>query len=184
MKFLFFNLVVIVALVYLFVADRRDFHATADHLFDTVEEVKSKAAETIENAKAEHEKDRQPTISVLDQSDVDAPPSDTDANHNGGVEAYRELASDIAQPYEESDTPASQDHRLPATQLPPVDDPDVARRRAEVLDGIGVPEYPRNVPAKVVLAEGEKLMSPGDRRRELYALAEEMELLFLDQLSR
>ncbi len=67
-----------------------------------------------------------------------------------------------------------------------MDDPDVARRRAEVLEGLveSTSSAPVKAPTKVVLVEGEELMSAPDRQRELYALAEEMELLFLNRISR
>lgn len=70
--------------------------------------------------------------------------------------------------------------------LPPVDDPAVAKRRAEVLDGIAAfDSAPREVAVpEVTLAEGETLMGPEERRRELYRLAEEMELLFVTKLTR
>ncbi|MCH8037778.1 MAG: hypothetical protein IIC53_11755 [Proteobacteria bacterium] len=64
--------------------------------------------------------------------------------------------------------------------LPPVDDPAVAKRRAEVLDGIAAFD---SAP-EVTLAEGETLMGPEERLRELYRLAEEMELLFVTKLTR
>lgn len=64
--------------------------------------------------------------------------------------------------------------------LPPVDDPAVAKRRAEVLDGIAAFD---SAPG-VTLAEGETLMGPEERLRELYTLAEEMELLFVTKLTR
>lgn len=64
--------------------------------------------------------------------------------------------------------------------LPPVDDPAVAKRRAEVLDGIAAFD---SAPG-VTLAEGETLMGPEERLRELYRLAEEMELLFVTKLTR
>ena len=62
--------------------------------------------------------------------------------------------------------------------LPKVSEPAVAKRRQEVLDGI-VAEGPRPV-----LKKGEKLMSADERRKRLYSLAEEMELLYARSLSR
>jgi hypothetical protein len=68
------------------------------------------------------------------------------------------------------------------TALAPIDDPAVAKRRAEILSPETAPAQaakPASTPEKIAIAEGEKLMSPSERRRELYALAQEMELLFL-----
>ena len=100
-------------------------------------------------------------------------------------------------------------HELPVVEVPvrlvhtaphpgsaearvPVTDPAVARRRAEVLGelaptngGSAEPGAPttQSKPAKpaITVAEGEQLMSPRERRRELFALAQEMELLFLQK---
>ena len=74
---------------------------------------------------------------------------------------------------------------LPALgDLPPVSDPAVERRRAEVLEGIpGVAgaARPASAPA-VVIPEGMELMSPDERLRALYDLAEEMELLAVTKI--
>ena len=59
-------------------------------------------------------------------------------------------------------------------------DPAVARRRAEVLgETAAVVETPATGKPEIAIAEGETLMSPRQRRKELYNLAQEMELLFL-----
>jgi hypothetical protein len=62
-------------------------------------------------------------------------------------------------------------------ELPAIDDPAVRQRRAEVLGTSE--EQPRR--AAISLTEGSTLMSRSDRRRSLDALAEEMEMMFLDQ---
>jgi hypothetical protein len=67
--------------------------------------------------------------------------------------------------------------------LPPVSDPDVARRRAEVLEGVAGTARPASSPA-VVIPEGTELMSPDERLRALYDLAEEMELLAVTKIHR
>ncbi len=71
----------------------------------------------------------------------------------------------------------------------PTDDPAVAKRQAEVLNGASSTGTPSTANAKTkggeyAIAEGETLMTPRERRRELHNLAEDMELLFLDKLSR
>jgi hypothetical protein len=60
-----------------------------------------------------------------------------------------------------------------------VTDPAVARRRAEVLGETAAVETPVPGKPEIAIAEGETLMSPKQRRKELYNLAQEMELLFL-----
>ena len=73
-------------------------------------------------------------------------------------------------------------------ELPPVSDPAVEQRRREVLEGpetplAAAPTAPEPTAPEVVLAEGESLMSPGERVKQLHALAEEMELLFVHSLA-
>jgi hypothetical protein len=74
---------------------------------------------------------------------------------------------------------------LPALgDLPPVSDPAVERRRAEVLEGVaGIAgaTRPGSAPA-VVIPEGVEMMSPDERLRALYDLAEEMELLAVTKI--
>lgn len=65
-----------------------------------------------------------------------------------------------------------------AASLPPVSEPAVAKRRKEILRGIA-PAEPR-----LVLKKGEQLMSADERRKRLFSLAEEMELLYARSLSR
>jgi len=84
----------------------------------------------------------------------------------------------------------------PAAGLLPAVDPAVAQRRAEVLDGIdiplpslasaGAPAPAAARPAAPILqlADGEALMSNEERLKQLYVLAEEMELLFVQKLAR
>lgn len=80
--------------------------------------------------------------------------------------------------------------------LLPVKDPAVARRRAEVLQGLDMPLPPASpaastpsapattTTATVQLAEGEALMSNEERLKQLYVLAEEMELFFVQKLAK
>lgn len=65
--------------------------------------------------------------------------------------------------------------------------PDVKRRRDEIFSNIPealakAPATPAAAPKKTyAVKDGEKLMSPSQRRRELRALVEDMELLYLDK---
>ncbi len=62
-------------------------------------------------------------------------------------------------------------------------DPAVAKRRAEVLGGVesAAPAPATAGKGEIAIAEGETLMSPRQRRKELYNLAQEMELMFLNK---
>lgn len=62
--------------------------------------------------------------------------------------------------------------------LPPLDDPEVARRRAVVLD------VEESAPADTAENVRVTAMAAGERRDALNALAEDMELLFVDKTSR
>ncbi|MBF0368900.1 MAG: hypothetical protein HQL52_05505 [Magnetococcales bacterium] len=97
--------------------------------------------------------------------------------------------------------PRTQPRSQPRTRRPPPTakaalpmddmDPAVTQRRAEVLgereveqliaDNGVIAEYVSPTPTQPVIgiAEGESFMTPRERRQELYALAQEMELLYL-----
>ena len=169
MKFLLFNFAVIAALFFLFNPDRADLHALADRAYETVGMAREKAE------------------SVVDK--VTLPPSE--------IQAVRPIPAPIQQAAEPAPTPIApkpEDKPVPAAPIkqaavqPPVEapapvaaitpektlDPAVAQRRAEVL-GL---DAPAAGPAE------EKLMSAEQRRRELFTLAEEMELFYVRRLSR
>lgn len=61
---------------------------------------------------------------------------------------------------------------------PPAPTPAVARRRDEILNGIETGGQ------QLSLKDGARLMTPQQRRRELFSLAEEMELLYARTVSR
>ncbi len=124
-------------------------------------------------------------------SDPAAPPPAADREVSETVAALREPAPEPAvgapkrlEPLPERTIEEMPVHAVPGApglgDLPPVSDPDVARRRAEVLEGIATPAAS---PA-VVIPEGEELMSPNERLRALYDLAEEMELLAVTKIHR
>lgn len=54
----------------------------------------------------------------------------------------------------------------------------VAKRRDEILNGLAP------LPPGLALKEGERMMTPEQRRKELFSLAEEMELLYARSVSR
>lgn len=65
--------------------------------------------------------------------------------------------------------------------LPAVDDPAVARRRAEVL---GTASSGSTSDAKTPPASETGFMSARERQRELYRLAQDMELIFVDKVTK
>jgi hypothetical protein len=178
MRFLFFNVAVIAALVYLIGADRDDMQNAADRIYDTVADVKETAREYV--------------AGLDDSPPADAKPPARDEGPEAAAAEPRlpiQRARTEASPAPE---PGPPERIANSESLPPVSDPAVARRRAEVLEGIveldaapAVDPPPAPVtPSKVALAQGEVLMSHDARRRELYALAEEMELLFVTKAAR
>lgn len=72
------------------------------------------------------------------------------------------------------------DIKAVANADPALTDPAVAKRRGEVFAGIP-PQPPE--PKSPALKEGEPMMTPAQRRKELYSLAEEMELLYARTVS-
>jgi hypothetical protein len=77
------------------------------------------------------------------------------------------------------------DHEAAETAIPevPTEDPAVAKRRAEVL-GNSEETRPSRRNSEIAIAEGESLMTPRERRKELHNLAEDMELVFIKKLGR
>ena len=197
MKFLLFNAAVIAALVYLFGADRSDLDAAGDRLQTSADRLEGVARNKVDAALDELRKTpAQPNSPVRTSTEAPAAPAkaaeapeaipeDTDRRSAGPAGAPK---VDVATKPDAVDS-APPNHRsqdtegpeLPAAEpLPTVRDPAVAKRRAEVLGGVATAaEAP-----SVALAEGEQLMSPEQRVRELHALAEEMELLFVDKMAR
>lgn len=174
MKFLLFNVAVIAALVFLFNPDKADFRALADRAYETVgiardgaEQVMEKVAEKTEAA---------PKKRVAEPAQKKPEPKPV-------APAPKKQAIAIAPVPIEEATPAVTAYKaaVPVKTAPPVAaaaepklDPAVAQRRAEVL-GL---DAPAAGPAE------ERLMSPDQRRRELFSLAEEMELFYVKRLNR
>ena len=78
------------------------------------------------------------------------------------------------------------DYKAAEARLPTAD-PAVAKRRDEVLAGATPTASQAATAAKAgeyAIAEGETLMTPRQRRKELDHLAEDMEFFFIDKLSR
>lgn len=228
MRFLLFNAAVVAALIYLLSADRSEFQAAADRLYDTVSRVEDAARDGIERVGSAARDSAPSEAATSEAATSEAVPSQAVTSQavplRDRARPATEAAASQDEPREEEgrtrqsepDPKPERPRRLAAEtapetvppapsgetaqavlvrDLPPVDDPAVAKRRAEVLDGIAAldsapvppaPEIaaPEVAALEVALAEGETLMSPEERRRELYTLAEEMELLFVTKLTR
>jgi hypothetical protein len=173
MKFLLFNLVVAGALVYLFTADRADVQAAADRVYETAGDIKAVARSAVGKGRellrgddtASSRPNPPPRVANQPPPRIEPPAAPYAAP----------AAPPVAPPV---DRVAREISRLPVS-------PEVARRRDEVLGT--VPPTPTQAPAPAPTPEikrGEKLMSPSQRQKELFALAEEMELFYARRTGR
>lgn len=167
MKFVLFNLAVIAALFFLFNPDRADLHALADRAYETVGLARDSAEKIAEKAAP-------PTLPERVRKAADTPVkpsvSKTLAPKPENKPAPPAPKKQVAE------RPKIETRKLAAAAPAPKLEPAVAKRRAEVL-GIDAPQA-AGVPVE------EKLMSPEQRRRELFTLAEDMELFYVRRLSR
>ena len=205
MRFLLFNLVVVGALGYLFIANGNDIQKVADTAHTTVAQV-AQIATTVVDTVNEVIEDPQAQVVSKPIPPVEAAPAKpakpippveaTPATPNEPVEEPSDDGANSAKKAEESTPPALvASNELPTTEVSerpvhkvpdpgaaqvrvPVTDPAVARRRAEVL-GEATPARGGTAKPAITVAEGEQLMSPAERRRALFALAQKMELMFL-----
>lgn len=181
MKFLFFNLAVVAALVFLFNPDRADLRAWADRAYEAIGLAKE-AAETAVNppkpaavAKAAPAQEKNPPVAETPKvaaepaALVAAPAPEPKAPAPKPTAPKKRAVAEVAPA-----APVPTDRIAVQTAPEPALDPAVAKRRAEVL-GL---DAPAAGPAE------ETLMSPEQRRRELFSLAEEMELFYVKRLSR
>jgi len=196
MKFIAFNLVVGAALVYLFSADSGELHDLADRTHATVGQVKSYARDLVgketppapppvaaiapepaPEPKAIAKPVPKPEPKVAKAAPPPPPPKPKPAPKLAEMPklpAATEVAQRPTPKKAALDVTKMAEKRLDS-EVPPA----VAKRRAEVLAGVGGASKPApRRQAPVALAEGESLMSPAERRRKLHTLAEEMELMY------
>ena len=167
MKFLVFNLVVVAALVYL-LSDGSFGPAEPGSVLDHAQ--RAAGAITDKGRDLAHETG----VGVLERAadagdDPWAAPelSDSEIAPEPMFEAPIEIE---ARPIRTvPDAPVLVDERI--------EDPAIARRRAEVLGEV-------EIAASDGAAESLRFMTPRERQRELDALAEDMELLFVDKVGR
>ena len=205
MRFLLFNLVVAGALFYLFTADRDDIRnvaSTAHATVDQMEELTYTAVDTVNGLVEEKADFKAPVfepvlppehVAAARPAEVETPPQPVvaETKDDGASEESGTADEEITKPVmvAAAELPIQEVAVLPVHPVPDpaaalaraaVIDPAVARRRAEVLgEGAAAVETPAAGKPEIAIAEGESLMSPRQRRKELYNLAQEMELLFL-----
>jgi hypothetical protein len=168
MKFIFFNLAVVAALIYLFQAERSDFHAAADRAYDAVDGVHALTQDAVRKGNR-----------LL--KDTEAPAADPDAavppmpGTAEAVPAPPPATAPVAAKATPPTDTAPQVANVAAQGAPPLGNPAVARRRTEVLGAVD---------GQPALAEGTALMAPEERRRQLFSLAEDMEFIFVKRIAR
>lgn len=179
MKFLLFNLAVAAALGYLFFADRTQLQDTAGRMHDAAQDLRTFAKQAYDKAP---QLTRQSTPSI--ETAARTPKTVVESGPKP-VPQIAQPAAPAAQPGIERDDPPrpppvkAETREAAATdpvRLTP--DPETVARRREVLEG----RPPQD--ARPTLKAGERLMSPGERRKELMTLAEEMELFYARSVSR
>ncbi len=205
MRFLLFNMVVLGALGYLFVADEKSIQETTEQAQEAIMSVRELA-----NAAMDKVMERDGT-KPAPAKPAPAKPAPAKPATPAAPEAVAEKPAPAA------DAPAPKPEPKPArtrvaAKAPAIEEVEVAERvarpvpgqkpladmaRAEpapkVLASANVPPRPAPsaaVPAKpepqgkVAIAEGESLMSSGERLRELHSLAQEMEMMFVHRVGK
>ena len=193
MRFLLFNVAVVAALAYLFSMEREDLHVAADRLHDGLDTARSLAKEvTAPEAAPSTDETAWPNPDELPEP---LPETQTAAIAEAPAKPQPAAPAPEVPVTQRAEAPAATASEAPPPsnaglidQLPPVSDPAVARRRAEVLEGLTPPPAVQRAAAaeapELVLAEGQALMSDEERLKQLYVLAEEMELLFVQKLAK
>ncbi len=166
MKFVLFNIAVIAALFFLFDSDKANLSSLAEKAYAAVGLERTLTKETGEIAPEQAAKPS-PAPAPTQETKVTAlksvPKNSTDSELEVKVESV------VTEPLEQ----------IVATK-PETLDPAVAKRRAEVL---GSASATMKSPREALQGE-DKLMTSDQRRRELFTLAEEMELFYVRRLSR
>jgi hypothetical protein len=201
MRFLLFNLAVVAALFYLFSADRSSLDIGNDHREDPLkairQQLESLARDVADGRRSADQATPQSVAAEMPEPIAQEPrpraidpvsgePKDqpllTGSSPAERASADQDVVPAGAQALQAFDN-GPQDHGAvggPVGSLPQVDDPAVARRRAEVLDGAAQSDD-RGGDTTV---EAGSAMGSEERLRKLYSLAEEMELLYVSKMTR
>jgi outer membrane biosynthesis protein TonB len=169
MRFLLFNVVVAVALVFLFAGDKADIHAAADRAHDAATDMKAKAFEVI-GAQNAPKATPQPSKPVEQKTAAATPPEKTPTTAERTPKPQPGTAA----------AEAVKEVQVATRKLVPPLPPEVEKRRAEVLaEGI----VGGKVSGKTDSGTS-KFMTASDRKRDLMLLSEEMELFSARSISR
>ncbi len=160
MKFLLFNLVVVAALGYL-LSDGSFGPAAPGSALDHAQRA----------AGAIVERGRDLASDSVAETPLETP------EPIAAPERAPEIAAEAPIEIEIEPRPIHTVPEVPTLEDEPFEDPAVARRRAEVLGEV-------EIAASDGAVEAPQFMTPGERQRELDALAEDMELLFVDKIGR
>lgn len=201
MRFLLFNLAVVASLFYLFSTDRSGSDLGNDLREDPLQAIRQELESLARDVADGH---RSAGRAAPQSVAAETPKDIAQVPRTGGVDpasgeprdqpipavstpaetasAERDVVPAAAQaPQVLDDDP--QEGRAVADSIgpqPQADDPALAQRRAEVLDA-AAPLDNRRAEAPV---KGGPPMSPKERLRKLYSLAEEMELLYVSKMTR
>jgi hypothetical protein len=183
MKYLLFNVAVAAALVFLFTADRGEVQKIAGQVHDAAGDMKDYANKMLRTSQDQPVRDavkteRKPQPApLLPAATPSATPSATRPEPPSEPPSQPAIPRQLAKPIPAIPEIGSETSKTAAVDL----NPEIARRRQEVLDGIDTASAVDGAPA---LKEGTHLMTASQRRKELLSLAEEMELLYARSISR
>ncbi len=163
MKFLLFNVVVALGLIYLFSGDHRDIQSFTRQVSEDATKVteklteKVKAFAEVQPSLAEKEAKPNPTPVVKKEVAEKSPPPPP-------------LPPEITVPKREAKRVTYRDTKPPVSDLTP----EVAARRSTVMEE----------PVSAATTDAVKPATPADRRQALLNLAERMELFHIESLGR
>jgi hypothetical protein len=183
MRFLLFNLVVAGALFYLFTADKTGVQSAAGAAHSVIDKIEDLATKTVAKVNIFNEDDKNGATQAVG----DGPRGD---------EAWRKIEKTLARIKESAEAPAPPEGpRLLVAEdkgQEKTDDDEKKNPPTDVADSDLplrlIPDRPVQVVPRpdggaarreIAIAEGETLMTPLERRRELQALAQKMEFMFL-----
>ena len=200
MKIWIFNILVAGALVYLFLGESEQTRVKSDLEWAKKRvETSIDAAEKKDALKITAPQSAPPQIAKQDSTPApkpeatEKPVSAVNATVNANVEppaapqpslvVEPAVSQDVTMRDETVTTGGAQPRDTTADDIPPLDDPEVARRRAEVLDM----DTPNNASSAAETSLDETVVTAvtaRDRREALNALAEDMELIYVERASR
>lgn len=164
MKFLIFNLTVAAALVYLLTTERAEVQNAAGRIHDAASEMKQAAGRVVDRGR--RWVTQTPPETAVGPSSPAAPP-----------------ASPIAKPSSMTPLPPAASRASPVPKIPMSRAKEAAaKRRAEILRGIDPAVL---IPGPKPEAEtAQPALVPAERRKQLDALSEEMELFYARTLGQ